>query len=63
MTYLYPLQNLTSNIQKQMEAFFAHIGVVPHRLISDFDLTLIGGKAREYLSFDPCKCGTILPSG
>jgi len=61
--YLYPLQNLTSDIQKQMEAFFAHIGVVPHRLISDFDLKLIGGKAREYLSFDPCKCGTILPSG
>jgi hypothetical protein len=49
MTYLYPLQNLTSDIPKQMQAFFAHIGSPPHRLISDFDLKLIGGKAREYL--------------
>jgi hypothetical protein len=45
MTYLYPLQNLTSDIKKQMEAFFAHIGCVPQRLISDFDMKLIGGKA------------------
>jgi hypothetical protein len=30
MTYLYPLQNLTSDIKKQMEAFFAHIGCVLH---------------------------------
>jgi hypothetical protein len=29
MTYLYPLKNLTSDIKKQMEAFFAHIGCVP----------------------------------
>jgi len=50
MTYLYPLQNLTSDIPKQLEAFFAHIGVVPKCLISDFDLKLIGGKAREYLN-------------
>jgi len=50
MTYLYPLQNLTSDIPRQLEAFFAHIGIVPKRLISDFDLKLIGGKAREYLN-------------
>jgi hypothetical protein len=50
MNYLYPLQNLTSEIPKQMEAFFAHIGHLPDRLISDFDLKLIGGKAREYLN-------------
>jgi hypothetical protein len=50
MNYLYPLQNLTSEIPKQMEAFFAHIGRLPDRLISDFDLKLIGGKAREYLN-------------
>jgi hypothetical protein len=29
MTYMYPLQNLTSDIKKQMEAFFAHIGCAP----------------------------------
>ena len=50
MTYLYPLQNLTTDIPKQLEAFFAHIGTVPHHLISDFGLKLIGGKAREYLN-------------
>jgi hypothetical protein len=50
MTYLYPLQNLTSDIPCQLEAFFAHIGSVPKRLISDFDLKLIGGKARDYLN-------------
>jgi hypothetical protein len=50
MSYLYPLQNLTSDIPKQLEAFFAHIGQPPTRLISDFDTKLIGGKAREYLN-------------
>ena len=50
MNYIYPLQNLTSEIPKQMEAFFAHIGRLPDRLISDFDLKLIGGKAQEYLN-------------
>jgi hypothetical protein len=50
MTYLYPLHNLTSGIPWQFEAFFAHIGVIPKRLISDFDLKLIGGKAREYFN-------------
>jgi hypothetical protein len=33
-----------------MEAFFAHLGFYPKRLISDFDTKLIGGKAREYLN-------------
>jgi hypothetical protein len=50
MTYLYPLQNVTSDIKKQMEAFFAHIGCVPRQLISGFDMKLIGGKAREFLN-------------
>jgi hypothetical protein len=50
MTYSYPLQNLTGDIKKQMEAFFAHIGMVPKRLISDFDTKLIGGSARDYLN-------------
>jgi len=50
MTYLQLLQNLTTDIQKQLEAFFAHIGFLPHRLISNFDLKLIGGRAREYLN-------------
>jgi len=50
MSYLYPLQNLTSDIPKQLQAFFAHIGSPPTRLITDFDLKLIGGKAREYLN-------------
>jgi hypothetical protein len=50
MTYLYPLQNLTTDIPKQLEAFFAHIGSIPHHLISDFDLKLIRGKAQEYLN-------------
>jgi hypothetical protein len=44
---MYPLQNLTSDIKKQIEAFFAHIGSFPRRLITDFDLKLIGGKVRE----------------
>jgi hypothetical protein len=43
MTYLYPLQNLTTDIPKQLEFFFAHIGMLPKRLISDFDTKLIGG--------------------
>lgn len=50
MTYLYPLQKLTSDIPRQLEAFFAHIGLVPKRLISNFDLKLIGGKASDYLN-------------
>jgi len=50
MTYLYPLSNLTTDIPKQLQAFFAHIGTVPKRLITDFDLKLIGGKARDYLN-------------
>jgi hypothetical protein len=49
MTYLYPLQNLTSDIIKQLDAFFAHLGFLPKRLITDFDLKLIGGKSREQL--------------
>jgi hypothetical protein len=47
---LYPLQNLTTDIPKQLEAFFAHLGTVPRRLISDSNLKLIGGKAQEYLN-------------
>jgi hypothetical protein len=50
MSYVYPLQNLTSDIPKQLEALFAHIGCYPMRLISDSDTNLIGGKARDYLN-------------
>jgi len=50
MTYIYPLKNLTSDIKKQMETFFSHIGIIPKRIISDFDTKLIGGQAREYLN-------------
>jgi len=50
MTYLYPLQNLTSDIKKQLEFFFANLGMLPKRLITDFDTKLIGGKARDYLN-------------
>jgi hypothetical protein len=50
MTYLYPLQNLTTDIPKQLKAFFAHLGTVPRHLFSDFDLKLIVGKAQEYLN-------------
>ncbi len=50
MTYLYPLQNLRTDIKKQMEAFFAHIDLIPKRLISDFDTKMIGGTAHEYLN-------------
>ena len=47
---MYPLQNLTTDIQKQLESFFAHLGMVPKRIISDFDLKLVGGRARQYLN-------------
>ncbi len=50
MTYIYPLKNLTSDIKKQMETFFSHIGIIPKRIISDFDTKPIGGQAREYLN-------------
>jgi hypothetical protein len=50
MNYIYPLHNLTSDIPKQLQAFFAHLGFHLKCLISDFDLKLIGGKAREYLN-------------
>jgi hypothetical protein len=50
MTYVYPLQNLTGDIQKQLESFFAHLGIVPKRIISDFDLKLVVGRARRYLN-------------
>jgi len=50
MCYIYPLQNLTTDIPKQIKAFFAHLGFVPKRLLTDFDLKLIGGKARDYLN-------------
>jgi hypothetical protein len=36
MTYIYPLQNLTSDIWKQMEAFSALIGFSPNHVVSDF---------------------------
>jgi hypothetical protein len=29
MSYVYPLHNLTTDIPKQLEAFFAHLGFVP----------------------------------
>jgi hypothetical protein len=35
MNYLYPLHNLTSDIPRQLQAFFAHIGCLPKRLVSD----------------------------
>jgi len=50
MKYIYPLRNLTTDIPRQLEAFFAHLGFPPSRLITDFDLKLIGGKARDYLN-------------
>jgi len=53
MNYLYPLQNLQADIPKQLNAFFAHIGFFPRRLITDFDLKLIGGKARDHLNSLP----------
>jgi hypothetical protein len=33
MTYIYPLQNIISDIKQQMEAFFAHLGMCPKRII------------------------------
>jgi hypothetical protein len=54
MTYIYPLKNLTTDIQKQLELFFSHLGLLPCRIITDFDLKLIGGKAREYLNSNSC---------
>jgi hypothetical protein len=50
MTYMYPLQNLTSDIQKQLESFFAYLGMVPKQIILDFDLKLVGGRACRYLN-------------
>jgi hypothetical protein len=50
MTYIYPLQNLTTDIKRQMKPFFAHLGVHPRRLISNFDTKSVGAKAREYLN-------------
>jgi hypothetical protein len=50
MTYLYPLRNLSSDIPRQLEAFFAHLGVLPRQLITNFDLKRIGGKARDYIN-------------
>jgi hypothetical protein len=50
MNCVYPLRNLRTDIQKQMEAFFAHIGIISRRLISDFDQKLIGSMAREHLN-------------
>lgn len=50
MTYIYPLKNLTSDIITQLEAFFAHLGLTPKRLITHFDTKLIGGKAWSYLN-------------
>jgi len=58
MTYIYPLQNLTSDIRKQLEAFFAHLGFLKKRLITDFDTKLIGGKARDYLNSLPIHVNT-----
>jgi hypothetical protein len=50
MTCIYPLQNLTMDIPRQLNAFFAHLGMLPKWLISDFDTKLIDGKARDYLN-------------
>jgi len=50
MTYIYPLQNLASDIPRQLDMFFARLRFSPKRLISDFDTKLIGGKAREFLN-------------
>jgi len=59
MTYLYPLQNLTSDIKKQLDSFFAHFGCSPKRLISDFDTKLIGGQAQDFLnSLKSCSCAS-----
>ena len=50
VSYIYPLQNLTWDIRRQLDAFFAHLGFLPKHLISDFDTKLIGGKARDHLN-------------
>jgi hypothetical protein len=50
MTWIYPMHNLTSDIIKQLDAYFARLGILPKRLISDFDTKLIGGKARDHLN-------------
>jgi hypothetical protein len=50
MTWIYPMHNLTSDIIKQLDTFFAHLGILPKQLISDFDTKLIGGKARDHLN-------------
>ncbi len=50
MSYMYPLKNLTSDIIAQLDTFFAHLGLVPKRLVTDFDTKLIGGKSRAYLN-------------
>jgi hypothetical protein len=50
MTYMYPLQNLTGDIQKQLESFFAHLGMVPKRIVSGFNLKLVGGRVHRYLN-------------
>jgi hypothetical protein len=50
MTYIYSLQNLTTDIKWQLEFFFAHIGMIPKQIISDFDTKLISGHARDYLN-------------
>ena len=44
------MHNLTSDIIKQLDAYFARLGILPKRLISDFDTKLIGGKARDHLN-------------
>jgi hypothetical protein len=51
MTYIYPLQNLTSDIPRQLEAFFAHIHMFPKQLVSDFHTKLIWGKAHDCLNY------------
>jgi hypothetical protein len=50
MTYIYPLQSLTTDIKRQMGFFFAHIGMIPKCIVSDFDTNLIDGQARDYLN-------------
>jgi len=50
MTYLYPLHNLTSDIPKQLDAFFARIGMVPRHVNLNFNVKLTGGKALEFLN-------------
>jgi len=50
MSLLYPLQNLTGNFPRQLDAFFAFIGMVPRHIVTDFDTKLVGGKTRDYLN-------------